>query len=563
MLEWIVCVVLVAAVLAPGAAAEAPGWQPEEFPISYWVGPPVEQNRLDAWQTVANANFTVAGPMWGYSVAENRKMLDFCRQVGIKALVVDSRISPDLATDDALTKHVSAIVKDYADHPALYGYYLQDEPNDSLFPLLGRLSAAFLRRDPKRLPYINLFPTYASVAQLGTPTYADHVDRYLRLVKPPVLSYDHYCLMQDGTDRADYFENLGLIREYGLRYNTPPWNIILSLPHLAYRDPTDAEMRWQVYTSLAYGMKGIMYFTYWTGKEDDQAGRMAIVDSQGRPTKRYGIIRQLNGEMKVLGRILLGLTSTGVYHSGEIPPGCTRAGTDLPLTLPAEQPLVLGLFRGRDGSEWAMVVNRDYDRAQDVTLGVKGHVASVGAISPADGKETALPLADGKLTLQLAPGDGRLLRLLTRFAYAELPKPVSEIRFEFDRDTEGWGGLNSLEPLAVQNGILRSKVVGPDPFFSRGWLRIPANRYKEVVVRMRLRGATSGQFFWTTSAEPNFGDDKYLSFPVNGDGQFHEYVIPVGKHPKWKGQAIRAIRLDPTVGGCIGETVEIDYIRGR
>ena len=112
------------------------------------------------------------------------------------------------------------------------------------------------------MPYINLFPTYASSKQLGNPTYADHLESFMRTVRPAVLSYDHYSLMKDGTDRKDYFENLSLIREAGLRWGVPPWNIILSIPHFGYRDPTEAEMRWQVYTSLAYGMKGILYFTY-------------------------------------------------------------------------------------------------------------------------------------------------------------------------------------------------------------------------------------------------------------------------------------------------------------
>ena len=64
--------------------------------------------------------------------------------------------------------------------------------------------------------------------------------------------------LQSWRDRPDYFENLSLIREFGLRHGTPPWNIILAAPHLGYRDPTTGELRWQVYTSLAYGMKGIL-----------------------------------------------------------------------------------------------------------------------------------------------------------------------------------------------------------------------------------------------------------------------------------------------------------------
>ena len=51
-----------------------------------------------------------------------------------------------------------------------------------------------------------------------------------------------------------------LIREAGLRHNVPTWNIIQACSWTPeVRQPSETEMRWQVYTSLAYGFKGILY----------------------------------------------------------------------------------------------------------------------------------------------------------------------------------------------------------------------------------------------------------------------------------------------------------------
>jgi len=552
-------VLMLGLLLTLAAAAQAQtAWEPEEYPISYWVGPPVDRNTLADWQTVKEAHFTVAGPGWGYSVEENRKMLDFCQQVGLKALVVDSRIAMDMTQGDGWQGILGQVVADYGDHPALYGYYVQDEPNAEWFASLGQIVAEFRRRDPRHLAYINLFPTYASVLQLGTPTYADHLDRFLRIVRPQVLSYDHYCLLQGDRDRPDYFENLELIREYGLRYGVPPWNIILSTPHLGYRDPTPAEMRWQVYTSLAYGMKGLMYFTYW--------GEDAIVDSQGRPTAHYAPIQQLNAEMEGLGRLLLRLESVGVFHTGEVPLGGRRLGSDALLQVSQEEPLVVGFFRSPGGEDYALMVNRDYRAARTLTVRAKPHVVGVAAVSPQDGGEQELPLRDGTFTLSLAPGDGRLLRLRTEFTYPEPPKPLTEIHFRFDTDgdAEGWGGLNSLAPLQVFGGRLHTQVTGPDPYLVRPWLRLEPDQYTRIRVRLRVPGATQGQLFWTTRDEPGFADDKYLNFPLNGGEEFQEVVIPVGEHPKWRGQAIRALRLDPDASGVpAGTAVEIDEVVGE
>lgn len=394
--------------------------------------------------------------------------------------------------------------------------------------------------------------------------YADHLDKFLSIVKPAVLSYDHYCLLKDGRNRADYFENLALIREYAARYNVPPWNIILSTPHLAYRDPADAEMRWQVYTSLAYGMKGILYYTYWTSGSLAKMGRYAIVDPEGRPTKHYPVIKQLNAEMEVLGRVLLKLASTGVYHTGDIPRGCTRTLGDLPIQLPEDQALLIGCFKDPEGMDYAMIVNREHAAAQEVEARLKGHVVEVAEVDRTDGGEHQVPITARAFKNSLAAGDGRLFRIVTRFDYPQPAKPRTEIRFDFEKDREGWGGLHSMSHPSMRNGILRSNILGSDPYFTRGFLRIPPDKYSKIIVRMKLSKGKTGQFFWQTAAESAFRDDKYLNFPTIGDDQFHDYEIPVGDHPKWRGQQIRAIRLDPAVGtATIRQAVEIDFIRGE
>lgn len=52
--------------------------------------------------------------------------------------------------------------------PALYRCFITDEPGAAAFPGLGKLVDYLRRRDPAHLAYVNLFPTYANNAQLGT-----------------------------------------------------------------------------------------------------------------------------------------------------------------------------------------------------------------------------------------------------------------------------------------------------------------------------------------------------------------------------------------------------------
>ena len=49
-----------------------------------------------------------------------------------------------------------------------------------------------------------------------------------------------------------------------MRHDVPFLLIVQAMPHGPYRDPTEAELAWQVHHALAFGARGISYFTYWT-----------------------------------------------------------------------------------------------------------------------------------------------------------------------------------------------------------------------------------------------------------------------------------------------------------
>ena len=47
--------------------------------------------------------------------------------------------------------------------------------------------------------------------------------------------------------------------------NRPAENIVLSVAHFSYREPNAADLRFEAYTTLAYGGRGLSYFTYTVG----------------------------------------------------------------------------------------------------------------------------------------------------------------------------------------------------------------------------------------------------------------------------------------------------------
>ena len=263
------------------------------------------------------------------------------------------------------------------------------------------------------MPFINLFPTYASPQQLGTDTYEQHVDAFMRTVKPKVLSYDHYALMQNGI-RPDYFENMEIIRRAGLKYNTPFVYVLLSVPHFSYRDPSESDLRWQVNTALAYGAQGIVYFTYVSPPEtkDFEGWGEAIVTGDGMPTPRYDQVKRINAEVRVLGKVLATLTSTAVYHTEPVPQGAVGLpATDLVSSITGGE-LVIGHFRNDQGRRYILFTNRNPQADADVSITFSTRV-KLAEVRPDSGELQALETANtGAATTwqtRFSAGQGRLI----------------------------------------------------------------------------------------------------------------------------------------------------------
>src|ERR1051325_5680855 len=202
---------ILAATIAIGAQSqERPArFLQDRFAIGYWVGPQTSENLRERYREIAEANFTVVIGSHGMDVA---KQLDLCREFGLKAIVDPAGLV-------------------LPSHDACWGFSLIDEPNASQFPELARRAEEVRARHPGKFGYINLFPNYASPAQLGTATYDEHVEKFVREVKPEVLSMDHYPVMRPGADgRAAYLENLATMRTHSLRAGIPFWNYFYSMP---------------------------------------------------------------------------------------------------------------------------------------------------------------------------------------------------------------------------------------------------------------------------------------------------------------------------------------------
>ena len=162
-----------------------------------------------------------------------------------------------------------------------------------------------------------------------------------------------------------------------------PWLLIVqAMPHGPYRDPTPAELSWQVFHGLAFGARAISYFTYWTPVEVPGAAdwqfRRGLVE-HGVATDKLATVSDLNAAAHAIAGQLDGFASTAVVDSaggfGDPLPAPPLAALD-------GGPATVGLFAAADGTRAALIVNRDYRAAAEIGLVSQADAPAAEAFDP-------------------------------------------------------------------------------------------------------------------------------------------------------------------------------------
>jgi len=382
------------------------------LPIMTWPGPDANFLSPATFRLVADAGFSVNMSFLGARDL-NLKALELAGAAGLKLMIQDDRVSK-LLEDEALPlERLTDVVKDYRSHPAFYGYFVTDEPNASKFARLGAIVGRLRALDPDHPAYINLFPTYANETQLGTPTYAEHVARYLDTVHPPFLSFDHYPVMKTGL-RGDYYRNLEIVRRMAMERGLDLWAFTLVTPHAVYPPPTAGHIRLQLWSDIAYGAKGLQYFTFGTPGGTDYNWGSGLIGKDGRPGPAYPLAREVNAEVRRIEDLVLRWKSRAVYHSDPVPDGARPLAAEGPIIGVTGAPLVVGVFS--DGPAiYVMFVNRDYENPRTAVVRFGPGVREAQEIAKDNRPPARLAWSadqgDRVSVLEFAPGDARIFRV--------------------------------------------------------------------------------------------------------------------------------------------------------
>ena len=353
----------------------------DEFVILGWVGLKDDLAKPIQFRPMRQCGFNTY--LCWISANRLKAVLDHARDAGVKVL-------PHIAADE-----IGTVIPQIKDHPALYGYYLKDEPEITEFSALGREIAAVKGLDTDHPCYINVYPSYYNKWTAGYPRI---LREYIRTVGVPFLSFDYYPVLEVDKERVlrpGWYACLEDVRSVSREFQIPFWAFALASSHRPsagtfYPQPTVEELRLQQFSNLLYGAQGFQYFTYWALYQEG-------------PTEVYPRVKTVNRELQAMAFIFKDADVTDVRHTGASIPEGTRALDGMPAgikSLVSGDAGVIVSTVEKGGRHYVAILNKDFKLSQKVHVELDARYRRFSRTGAA-----SLPSLESSLDLTLEPSD--------------------------------------------------------------------------------------------------------------------------------------------------------------
>ena len=239
----------------------------------------------------------------------DRPALDLFHKYGVGAIVSgivpgwwggDGDNAGKLRETNPMEKYEAAAAS-FVDHPAIWGIDVGDEPSALDFPYYGRVMDYVDRAFPNQFPYLNLYPNYASVSQnnaqetvnqLGTATYDEHIQKYCENVPADYICYDFYLYSINVTK---HYENLRVVADACRNTGRSMWIVLQVNSNKPAEWMSENNLRFQAYTSMAFGAENIIWACYTAGWWSNQ-----VLNGEGNKTQQYDKLKKINAEIRTL-----------------------------------------------------------------------------------------------------------------------------------------------------------------------------------------------------------------------------------------------------------------------
>lgn len=421
------CIFPAAACGTQGGLDEMPQYTEDKtMLIGGWDNPPAT---AAAYKTAADMglNFMFMGARFAaYGSEEYRRQVATAGEQGIKSMILVGSAQGSEATGGY------DWVASYKDDPNVLGVNYWDEPS---YPVLQTTiqenlvwhNETFAGTD--KAFYVNLYPNYVASGDLQG-AYSDYLALYAQTMSRSEtgdrwMSVDFYPLkLASGGSAVDtaWLGNLEQIAAARKETGAEIFHsFLLATPHYNYREISEADLRYQAWVNMAYGVNALSYFTY--RRSSIESFGDSLVDMNGNPMPLYYGAQKVNAELHAIEDVYLSFDWQGMYPvTGSANEDVDGEGVsmyfrslDHSLTelqavssVTAVQDTLVGEFNDKDGNYGYVVANFadpyfEEESDSSVTLAFRN---ANRAIVCKNGEIKTYQVTDNTLTINLDAGEG-------------------------------------------------------------------------------------------------------------------------------------------------------------
>lgn len=344
------------------------------------------------YEYIADAGVNMISHIQIFGLGDNLyKNLELAEKYGIGLTVnyLNSSFS-----DEDFAKYVGSV----AHFKSFKGFFVVDEPHTLKFP--DNMTDDNMEKNAPRavmankftniFGYTNLLPVYGwrdaslTLDQIYVK-YSEYLEDYCQSFAPKMISWDNYVFT--AKNNSLYFNNIKLVKEAAAKHNIPFWGFVQAGDDGGKRGGVfyveEGQFKWNVNTQLAYGVKGMQYFTvvqpYFLAFEpkvsetDFDFDCIGLVGANGEKTRYHAMAKEANAQIAAVDEYLMKADSKAVVVYG------ANAKNDTGETLSSYGALtsvsstsstngaIVGCFEYR-GKQAFYAVNYDTSRSCTITL---------------------------------------------------------------------------------------------------------------------------------------------------------------------------------------------------
>ena len=366
--------------------------------------------------------------------------IEQCERVGVKTIPLTCWGRP-VSAEKSYDKYPI----DMHDYAGFSGFNILDEPFYEDFDFLAAEYQKYKIDFPDKIFYTNLLrPNVGknNLSEAKNISYDIYISEFIEKIMKPiqgrkVMSMTLYPLLIDSDTKEKSIQNthlidLGKFAVSAKEADALMYHFVQTISFGGtHHAPTEADIRFQIYSGMAFGSKGFQYFTYATPNTNHEfsLNDVGMINRNNQRTSVYYGVQAVNRELYGFDDVFLSFDWKGaMLIDGNLSTapnegfGLYRSNGDFPLfesteTLSAAQcsrDTLIGVMEDGQGREGYTVVNYthpSYGLTDKLSLNFSD---ARGVLAYVNGKEERITRGDtrfknGVFTAELQPGEGMFI----------------------------------------------------------------------------------------------------------------------------------------------------------